>query len=257
MSDILEQSLDDIIGQNKSRNPSSSHRRGSSRSRRGASRSRARPSHHPYRSGRRDGENGDNDDDLFTSRAAGHVTSNVPEKVQLLANSRPTLRIKNIHRDLNGEDLSRLFSGVGDVDFVKFDDVDDSVAYVCFQRDCDRSNREAIAKFDGKKAMGKILIVENTSTLFDRIHPAARRDDRRDRERERGPRRERRGAGGRATGRTRPAKKTAEDLDKELNEYMGKTTDSLDAELDNYMKGGDAEQPTEEKPPAADEMNVD
>ena len=36
-------------------------------------------------------------------------------------------------------------------------------------------------------------------------------------------------------GKTRAAKKTAEDLDKELENYMGNTTDTLDQELDNYM----------------------
>lgn len=273
MSDILEQSLDDIIGQKKSNSSSSSNRRFQSRNnRRGSSRSSRH--HHPYRSSRRDQD----DEDLFSSRSSSRSSSSgIPEKVRLLANNRPTLRIKNIHPDLNGEDLSKLFSNVDDVDFVKFDDDNDTIAYICFQRNCDINNKNSIEKFNGKKAMGNILVVENTVSLFDRINPRSRgpRDRRRDlspsRRRE-GPRDggdRRRGGGdrkgGRHSGRTRPAKKTAEDLDKELNEYMGKTSDSLDAELDDYMKKGNQEEQPE---PAAntattttttegDVMNVD
>lgn len=248
-SNILEQSLDDIIGEKQhQRKFVPSRRRGNPNFRRGgggAGVSSRGNRHHPYRSNpsiRRD-------TDSYIPRPAVSSSSSIPKQVSLLANGRPTLRIKNIHPELNGEDLSNLFSSISPVDFVKFDDDNDTIAYICFQNDCERSNLEAIAKFDGKKAMGKLLIVENTTSLLDRIdtrninhritsngplhsshrsyshsHPRGTSSGRR-------PPRERK-----VGGKTRAAKKTAEDLDKELENYMGNTTDTLDQELDNYMQ---------------------
>lgn len=234
MSNILEQSLDDIIGQNKS-SSSSNNRRGSSRNnnRRGASRSNR---HHPYRSSNSRRDRRDDDGDLFESRSN---KSSIPEQVKLLANNRPTLRIKNIHPELNGEDLSKLFSNIGHVDFVKFDDNNDTIAYICFEDNFERNNQLSIEKFNGKKAMGNTLVVENATSLFDRINPNTSRDRRRDLSPGRfGRRGERGGRGGRdirprdrgrergsgkPTGRSRHVKKSAEELDKELNEYMADT----------------------------------
>ncbi|EMG49644.1 hypothetical protein SBY92_004514 [Candida maltosa Xu316] len=247
MSDILEQSLDDIIGQKKQQQSSSrrggrfpSHRRDARRSRH---HHHQQHQSHPY--------------NRPQSSSSYRPSRKIPQQVLDLAHNRPTLRIKNIHSELNGEDLSNLFSSISPVDFVKFDDENDTVAYICFQDDCERNNVDAIAKFDGKKAMGKILIVENTVSLLDRIDPrSVNRGARPIRERgERGPRGGPRGGRrdhGRG-GRERPSnhKKSAEELDAELNEYMGKTTESLDQQLDDYMGANkdDTKQP--------DEMNVD
>lgn len=66
---------------------------------------------------------------------------------------------------------------IAPVDFVKFDPRDEAVAYVCFQKAHMDNNRRAVESFDGKKAMGNTLIVENASSLADRIvTPTSGRD---------------------------------------------------------------------------------
>lgn len=152
------------------------------------------------------------------------------------------LRLKNIHPDLNGMDLSDLFLNIAPVDFVKFDPRDETVAYVCFQLDFNENNTRAIHKFDGKKAMGNILIVENATSLAERIAPlpvsrAPRgsrdsirsRDDHRARETTR-PRENHRAkvkVNQQRERKPKPVLKTAEDLDKELSAYMNGGNESL------------------------------
>ncbi|OBA19839.1 hypothetical protein METBIDRAFT_44514, partial [Metschnikowia bicuspidata var. bicuspidata NRRL YB-4993] len=143
----------------------------------------------------------------------------VPAQILNSAEGRAMLRLKNIHPDLNGMDLSDLFVNIAPVDFVKFDPRDETIAYVCFQLNFAENNARAIQKFDGKKAMGNTLIVENATSLADRIAPLpAGRMPRGSRDSVR-------------TGddakvkqqtekRARPVPKTAEDLDKELIAYM-------------------------------------
>lgn len=110
-----------------------------------------------------------------------------------------------------------------------------SLAYIGYE-DVDL-NESAVDKFDGRKAMGQVITVEEIKPL--NILSVERRDgrDRRDqrdrregRDRRRDNRRER-----------RPRKPTAEDLDKELDSYMGNdkksksTVEDLDKELQDYM----------------------
>lgn len=140
------------------------------------------------------------------------------------------LRLKNIHPELNGEDLSNLFLTVAPVDFVKFDPRDEAVAYVCFQLSFSENNAKAILRFDGKKAMGNTLIVENATSLADRIAPRITpaqpvsfhsRVDTGAREGAReGPRVRREAQRKASVKKPRPAKKTAEELDAELSAYM-------------------------------------
>lgn len=127
--------------------------------------------------------------------------------------------MKNIHPELNGKDLNDLFSSVAPVEFVKFDPRKDSIAYVCFQHNYSQNNTEAVSRFDGRKAMGKILIVENATALADRIEIAPRRERHREdrREREVHPRVR---AKQQKPKKARPAKKSVEDLDAELTAYM-------------------------------------
>lgn len=141
------------------------------------------------------------------------------------AEGRPMLRLKNIHPDLNGMDLSDLFLKIAPVDFVKFDPRDETQAYVCFQLNFLENNARAIQRFDGKKAMGNTLIVENATSLADRIAPSRdvhlsreeleARESTRPRENHRKQRnkvaKER---------KPRPVKKSAEELDNELSAYM-------------------------------------
>lgn len=159
--------------------------------------------------------------------------SRIPAQILKSAEGRAMLRLKNIHPDLNGMDLSDLFLGIAPVDFVKFDPRDETVAYVCFQLNFNENNTRAIQKFDGKKAMGNTLIVENATLLADRIAPVPSRAPRggRDSFRPRDSGRARETARPRENHRVkakqhqkerkpRPVQKTAEDLDNELNAYM-------------------------------------
>lgn len=231
MTSILEKSLDDIIGENKLRAG-----RGSSRGRgsRAPGRTSREPSHFPDQHGRSRGgrsnrvAKADFSSIRRSSPAASEPHFGLPKEISNLAGRRPALRIRNIHIDLNGDDLLSLFGTISPVDFIKFDTADDSVAYMCFQRDCARSNAEAITKYDGKKAMGKALVVESAVSLADRIisNPSTRARESRtpdSRTRERG--RERR--------ERKPAR---ERKPREIRERPSKATpDSLDAELDSYM----------------------
>lgn len=210
MSNILEKSLDDIISESK---PTHSKSR--------IPRNRRRPGHTsppPYKrhpTGTR----------IHKHRSPPYrpisrsINSTLPRDIAALAGPRPVLRVKNIHPELNGEDLSKLFGNISPVDFVKFDAVNDSVAYVCFHSDCVMSNAEAIQRYDGKKAMGKILVVENAVSLADRITSL--------------PVRETRGSdrGGSRGGKHRKPRRfgkrfgaSAEELDKELSDYMNTDT---------------------------------
>lgn len=137
------------------------------------------------------------------------------------------LRLKNIHHDLDGGDLNDLFVTIAPVDFIKFDPRESNVAYVCFQKDFAVNNARAISQFDGKKAMGNVLIVENATSLADRIAPQRvapeRRSERNEHPRERSVASDasrQRAKKAAKPKKPRPAKKTAEELDSELTAYM-------------------------------------
>lgn len=164
----------------------------------------------------------------------------IPLLIYNASEGRPMLRLRNIHPDLNGMDLNDLFMNVAPVNFVKFDPRNETVAYVCFQDDYAENNARAIARYDGKKAMGNVLTVENATSLADRIMPqnnlisrdanrvlaqAGERPRRGGRDsmgeelqRPREQHRER--ARAKRERKPRPAPKTAEDLDNELAAYM-------------------------------------
>lgn len=161
----LERSLDEIIGDRKN-----SARKGRYAGKRSGLNSKYSSKYQPGSrkpppttvSFRRDG----GDSGSHIPEGSG---SRLPRDVLDLSRGRPVLRVKNIHPDLNGEDLSKLFGQVSPVDFVKFDNRNDTIAYVCFHNDNQRSNGESVNKFDGKKAMGNRLIVEVATSLADRI----------------------------------------------------------------------------------------
>lgn len=142
-----------------------------------------------------------------------------------------------------------MFEAVALVDFVKFDPRNESIAYVCFQTDNSRNNGIAVSKFDGRKAMGETLVVENAVSLADRITAAARPISK-------GPRGVERAGKAvksskpKAAPKPKPKKKTADDLDLELEAYMsGKTTEdakkesALDNQMDDYWKSKEQDQP--------------
>ncbi|ABN64508.1 predicted protein [Scheffersomyces stipitis CBS 6054] len=220
MSDILEKSLDEIIGENKSsRRP---HRRSGGPSRRG---NQSRIQKTPYTRERPTNSH---------SNYRPSSSSSLPGYIREMSHSRPVLRVKNIHPDLNGEDLSNLFGNISAVEFVKFDNRDDSVAYVCFETDNTRSNAAAIEKYNGKKAMGNVLVVESATSLADRISglPTNTRIIRGKNGPAPGGRERKIGQtpGGRERKKKEPrpkhVKKSAEDLDNELTAYMNNGGDS-------------------------------
>lgn len=148
----------------------------------------------------------------------------------------PVFKIRNIHPELTVEDLSSLFEQIAPVQFIKFDEGKKSVAYGCFETDFQENNAKAIESFNGKKAMGKILIVEDPfapkPSLKDRLGPLpgakGRNNGRNQRFNDRiRPRGRNDGRGGKRDSYrpSRPKKvaKSVEDLDKELTEYMNST----------------------------------
>lgn len=189
--------------------------------------------------------------------------SSIPKVIADAARSRPLLRVKNIHSDLNGNDLSDLFGSISQVDFVMFDPKHSDVAYVCYQRNQGKNNSLAISKFDGRKAMGEILIVENATSLADRVMTPASRGS------------------GISKGRNvplkrkqKPTKKSLDTLDDELEHYMSGTgqkpasnelqEDKLDKEMDSYWKNQDHQssepstlQEKDVKEQKNDQMNLD
>lgn len=135
------------------------------------------------------------------------------------------MRVKNIHHELTEDDLKSLFEKVADIEFVKFDPNQKSVAYVEFKGEDDNireSIKESIKRFDGKKAMGKILIVEDTKkkTLLDRIKPKHQGRNRNDRNRQRNDHGKARTSAKPNHRKPKRIHKTAEQLDAELNDYM-------------------------------------
>lgn len=175
-------------------------------------------------------------------------SSSVPREVTALSRSKPILRVKNIHPDLNGEDLSNLFDGVAPVEFVKFDPRKDDVAYMCFQYDHNKNNSIAISRFDGRKAMGQNLVVESATSLADRIIIPSRGV-------QKGPRNQVPGGKGHNAPKRqpKPQKKSIDTLDEELSAYMsGKSEEELkkeskvnklDDEMDNYWKNDNNNEP--------------
>lgn len=149
------------------------------------------------------------------------------------------LRVKNVHPELTGQDLSQLFDGIAAVEFVKFDPSNDSVAYVCFEHSNAKNNSIAISKFDGRMAMGREIAVESTTSLADRIIAAPPR--------ERGAKPV--GNNSRENGNKKPAKQAKKERPPKP---VKKTVDDLDDELSAYMAGQAAPKP--EQAPAQSEV---
>lgn len=125
---------------------------------------------------------------------------------------------------------------------LKFDLDNKSVAYCSFTENHQENIANAIEKFDGRKAMGKILIVEDPAnprkpkSLKDRLGPVRDRQPSgygrgsrygtphgpRGGHRPRGARGPSRGreSRGRERREAKKPQKTVEDLDRELSEYM-------------------------------------
>ncbi|ODQ77517.1 hypothetical protein BABINDRAFT_54454, partial [Babjeviella inositovora NRRL Y-12698] len=217
MSDLLEKSLDDIIGDQPtkpraSRNDRVSKIRGP---RRGSNR------------------------DSFASRA--HAISHspsmqIPDEIEAKSHGQPLLRIRNLHFQLTSEDLAQLFDQVNTLEFceVQYDLMDESrstgVAYVQFSSNQARNNAIAIEKFNGKKAVGRILIVENARGLADRLSLPSRGNRR--------GRPERSGAGAGSSYRPEDEEKRAPKERKAREpraKRVKKTVEELDAELSEYL----------------------
>lgn len=136
------------------------------------------------------------------------------------------IKILNLHPDLTVEDLTKLMQTVGEVTRVeiKYNTHGQStgIAFVEF-KNVHEANA-AISKFDGRLAAGQVITVTTTLKLADRIG-SGRGNNMRNAHvpsnrvrKDRGGRSGRGGRGGKKSVRPR---KTLEDLDKELNAYMG------------------------------------
>lgn len=196
MSNLLEKSLDDIIRDTRGGRESRgvSKRPAKKQARRGTPARREAP----------------------VPRAA-----RIPASVEERSHGRPLLRVKNIDHRLTEEDLVQLFGRVGEVEFAEL--VKDlvaarpsGVAYVQFALQPQRYNAEAIAQFHGKPALGRTLVVESARGLVERL-------------------------GGGAGRREQPAKKKEprQRAPKEKAKREHKLVEELDAELNAYLGGGD------------------
>lgn len=154
----------------------------------------------------------------------------------------------NLYYGLSQEDLEELFSKVGPIEklWIKYDRSGRSLgeAYVVYRRrdDC----FEAIRRFDGRKAAGQEIylsllddqgVVSSLRTRFG-VRPEERDDRHGRREREgRG-----RGRGARDRRRRgdkeRRVPKTADELDAELEAYMGRSSNQGANEGSNGKDGG-------------------
>ncbi|KAG7695780.1 hypothetical protein KL930_003448 [Ogataea haglerorum] len=184
---LLEQSLDEIInsGPGGSRK---SHSRPRQRAHRGVSKAHGKPS----RGGRR------------PHRPSAPLPRS--KEAEELSGGRPYLRVSHLHPELTEKDLEGLFSSIGDLLFTKIEyntrGESTGVAFVGYQNPADCE--VAIERFDGRRAAGQIISVENAIPLSQRISVSKRGKKARSRDRE-----------------PKPRRKTVEELDAELNSYMG------------------------------------
>ncbi|ODV93467.1 hypothetical protein PACTADRAFT_52048 [Pachysolen tannophilus NRRL Y-2460] len=233
MSDIpslLDRSLDEIIGEKPSMG-SRSHRGGRSNHRIGKRNGPARrrgssSSYRPYRQ--------------------KYIAPN--KEVEQLSGGRPYLRITNLNVELTENDIHDLFSKIGRVAFCRIDydtaGYSKGVAYVGY--DDPSLGKVAIDQFDGRKAAGQVISIEDSTPLSERIHLAPAKPGV-------GLRARSKHAGNKPISKNGNKRKTAEELDAELESYFENKNDEtpqeverheLDKELDNYMHDGDQQATT-------------
>ncbi|KAH3683869.1 hypothetical protein WICPIJ_005152 [Wickerhamomyces pijperi] len=238
MSDALEKSLDEIIGESQdSKRSNRSFNRGSSR---GSNRDTRGP--RSYRSDRRDDRdrpprrrsprrNGGGDRDLFRDRDSSEREFRPRQtKIQRLSRGKPYLKISNLNYEITGEMLRQLLETIGPVSFLEmdFDERDHrptGIAFAGFE-DYEADNRRCIREFDGKPAVGRVIDVEEIKPLLviGRPSSASSGSSRGPRSRgdlyiPNGPKSDRPPRG------PRRGRVNAEDLDKELEEYMNRSAD--------------------------------
>lgn len=154
------------------------------------------------------------------------------------------MRVSNLHPDLTEKDLRELFSRIGEVKFVKLEmntrGQSTGVAFVGYTHPSDCSL--AIDKFDGRRAAGQIICVENAVPLADRIFAASQRKPKKKNNR----RKERKEKKKKQTHR-----KTAEELDAELSQYMSNEGQIPVAQDNGGANAADTDAPMDE--PAAEQ----
>ncbi|KAG7822833.1 hypothetical protein KL909_003998 [Ogataea angusta] len=184
---LLEQSLDEIINSGPG-GPRRSHSKPRQRAHRGVSKAHGKPAR--------------------GSRRPHRPSAPLPrsKEAEELSGGRPYLRVSHLHPELTEKDLEGLFSSIGDLLFTKIEyntrGESTGVAFVGYQNPADCE--VAIERFDGRRAAGQIISVENAIPLSQRISVSKRGKKARSRERE-----------------PKPRRKTVEELDAELNSYMG------------------------------------
>ncbi|ODV71024.1 Yra2p CYBJADRAFT_175540 [Cyberlindnera jadinii NRRL Y-1542] len=189
MADAFEKSLDEIIGDSRDH----SRRQRSERPRQRQDR-RDRRDVDLERGPRRGGSNSYREREYKPRET----------KLQRLSGGEPYIKISNLYYELTQQDVEELLERIGKTRFVLVEFARDGrssgVAYASYENPDD--NITAVNKFDGKKAANQIIDVEL-------IKPLVIGGFNRSRERH-NPR----------SRRPRPKKATAEDLDKELEQYM-------------------------------------
>ncbi|CDK27119.1 unnamed protein product [Kuraishia capsulata CBS 1993] len=125
-------------------------------------------------------------------------------EAERLSEGKAYLRVRNLHPELSEQDIFDLFSKVGEVKFclIQFGTNGSSTgtAFVGFVNPED--SRLAIEQFDGRKAAGQIISVENAVDLASRISVGAKKRGKRE-------------------PKPKDHKKSIEELDAELQNYMG------------------------------------
>ncbi|GMM29526.1 hypothetical protein DAMA08_022710 [Martiniozyma asiatica (nom. inval.)] len=193
MSSLLEKSLDEIIGTK----PASARRPN-------------RASKNPRRGGSRVSKSNYN-------RQQQHRRGN-RKNFSAINGSSTLLKVSNLHPELTSQDIQSLFDQVGPTVSVdlKYDShgIFTGLAMVEYENANDAN--EAINKFDRRLAAGRVINVDSTVPLADRIGIATNsakgkrnnnsNSNNNNKQRERKP---------------KPQKKSADDLDKELEMYMG------------------------------------
>lgn len=134
--------------------------------------------------------------------------------------------------------MSQLFESIGPVEFVKFDPKREDIAYVCFQQNQGRNNSLAVSKFDGRKAMNQTLVVENATSLADRIVPA-------------GVPKKSSSLFGKRKGGNPPGRNAL----KRKGRSAPKSIESLDAELSAYMEGSNGSEDQTQNEEQSDKFN--
>lgn len=196
-----------------------------------------------YRPDRRDGrDRGPRRDDRrrgdnFRERGPERERDFKPRqtKVQRLSGGKPYIKISNLSYEISTDDLKSLLETIGPVSFVdiEYDQNNRSsgIAYAGYV-DYEVDNKKAVDEFDGRKAVGQVIDVEEVKPLNILAKPRSEHRPRADVYVPGGVNKNQSNRSERPLRGERPPRRgraNAEDLDKELEEYMNKSNQTEDS----------------------------